>query len=328
MTTRMTTTSSRKYAAKISSRRNLRLDVWLLRHLQVAVSSLGRLVRAPVSSLMTTTVIGIALALPTGLHLLLSNAQALSGNWDGAATVSLFIKRETPNKRLDPLLAQLRKHAGIAEVRLISREQALQEFRSLSGFAGALETLQENPLPAVVVVEPQPAQSTPQAAEALLEELQRLPEVDFAQIDLQWVKRFHGITEIARRAVMLLVSLLGMAVLLIVVNTIRLEIQNRHAEIEISKLIGATDAFIRRPFLYSGIWYGLFGGLIAGLLVAVSLWLLDAPVARLAGLYNSSFGLQGIDFSILSLLLGGSTLLGLAGSWVAVGRHLSAIEPD
>ena len=319
---------SKKRSAQLSSRRNLRLDIWLLRHLQVAISSLGRLVRAPLSSLMTCAVIGIALALPTGLHLLLSNAQALSGNWDGAATVSLFIKRETPDTELQPLVATLRQRAAIAEVHLITRKQALEEFRLLSGFAGALDALQENPLPAVVVVEPQPTHSTPQAAQALLGELKRLPEVDFAQIDLQWVERFHGITEIARRAVLLLVSLLGTAVLLIVVNTIRLEIQNRHAEIEISKLIGATDAFIRRPFLYSGIWYGLFGGLIAGLLVALSLWLLDAPVARLAGLYSSNFSLQGLDFPTLALLLGGSTLLGLAGSWVAVGRHLSAIEPE
>ena len=320
--------NSRKRAARISSRNRQRLDVWLLRHLQVALSSLGRLVRSPVSSLMTSAVIGIALALPTGLHLLLSNAQALSGNWDGAATVSLFIRQETTDQQLNQLLERLRLRGGIAGVRLISREQALEEFRLLSGFAAALEALEENPLPAVIVVEPQPAHSTPLAAEALLAQLQQLPEVDFAQIDLQWVKRFHGITEIARRAVLLLVSLLGMAVLLIVVNTIRLEIQNRHAEIEISKLIGATDAFIRRPFLYSGIWYGLCGGLVAWLLVALSLWLLDAPVARLAGLYNSSFDLQGMDFSTFSLLLGGSTLLGLAGSWVAVGRHLSAIEPD
>lgn len=320
--------NSRKRAARISSRNRQRLDVWLLRHLQVALSSLGRLVRSPVSSLMTSAVIGIALALPTGLHLLLSNAQALSGNWDGAATVSLFIRQETTDQQLNQLLERLRLRGGIAGVRLISREQALEEFRLLSGFAAALEALEENPLPAVIVVEPQPAHSTPLAAEALLAQLKQLPEVDFAQIDLQWVKRFHGITEIARRAVLLLVSLLGMAVLLIVVNTIRLEIQNRHAEIEISKLIGATDAFIRRPFLYSGIWYGLCGGLVAWLLVALSLWLLDAPVARLAGLYNSSFDLQGMDFSTFSLLLGGSTLLGLAGSWVAVGRHLSAIEPD
>ena len=241
--------NSRKRAARISSRNRQRLDVWLLRHLQVALSSLGRLVRSPVSSLMTSAVIGIALALPTGLHLLLSNAQALSGNWDGAATVSLFIRQETTDQQLNQLLERLRLRGGIAGVRLISREQALEEFRLLSGFAAALEALEENPLPAVIVVEPQPAHSTPLAAEALLAQLKQLPEVDFAQIDLQWVKRFHGITEIARRAVLLLVSLLGMAVLLIVVNTIRLEIQNRHAEIEISKLIGATDAFIRRPFL-------------------------------------------------------------------------------
>ena len=142
--------------------------MWLLRHLQVALSSLGRLVRSPVSSLMTSAVIGIALALPTGLHLLLSNAQALSGNWDGAATVSLFIRQETTDQQLNQLLERLRLRGGIAGVRLISREQALEEFRLLSGFAAALEALEENPLPAVIVVEPQPAHSTPLAAEALL----------------------------------------------------------------------------------------------------------------------------------------------------------------
>ena len=126
---------------------------------------------------------------------------------------------------------------------------------------------------------------------------------------------------------MKLLSIL-LAVILVIVNTIRLEIQSRHAEIEISKLIGATDSFIRRPFLYSGAWYGLFGGLISWLLVTLSLWLLDAPVAHLAGLYQSEFELSGMDISTFFILLSCGTLLGLAGSWVAVGRHLNSIEPD
>jgi cell division transport system permease protein len=161
----------------------------------------------------------------------------------------------------------------------------------------------------------------------VLNDLRLLSEVDFAQLDMQWVRRFHAIADIARRAVLVLASLHGLAVLLIVINTIRLEIQNRLAEIEITKLIGATDAFIRRPFLYSGIWYGLFGGLIAWLLVSVSLALLDAPVARLAGLYGSGFRLEGMNILILLMLVSGSTLLGLGGSWIAVGRHLNEIEP-
>ncbi|OQX46977.1 MAG: cell division protein, partial [Candidatus Sedimenticola endophacoides] len=172
-----------------------------------------------------------------------------------------------------------------------------------------------------------PLHSTPEAASALLDELQALDDVEFAQIDLQWVRRFHGITEIAQRTVLILGGLLGLAVLLVVGNTIRLEIENRRAEIEITKLIGGTNAFIRRPFLYSGLWYGLLGGLIAWLLVSLSLFLLESPVSQLAGLYESQFGLSGMGPGAFLLLLAGSALLGLLGSWIAVGRHLSAIEP-
>lgn len=318
----------KRKSAVISSRRRLRLDTWLLRHLQVALASLGRLVRAPLSSLMTSAVIGIALALPSGLHLLLDNTQTLSGSWEGAATISIYLKQESSREQVESLAARLRRQQGIAEVRLISRDQALTEFRRLSGFGEVLDTLGENPLPDVLVIEPDAAHSSPRTAGELLNRLRKADEVDFAQLDMQWVRRFHALTEIAGRAVLVLATLLGLAVLLVVVNTIRLEIQNRHTEIEITKLIGATDAFIRRPFLYSGIWYGLLGGIIAWLLVSLSLWLLDAPVARLAELYGSGFELAGLGFTRSMLLLGGSTLLGLGGSWIAVGRHLNRIEPS
>ena len=320
--------TGKRRSARISSRRSWRVDIWLLRHLQVALSSLGRFAHSPLSSLMTSAVVGIALALPAGLHLLLNNLQALSGNWDGAATISLYLEQRLEPTGIEQLVGHLQLDPAVGDLELISSDQALAEFRRLSGFSGALDTLDENPLPAVVVVEPTVEQSSPEAAAALLERLEALDGVDFAQLDLQWVRRFQAITDTARRAVLVLASLLGMAVLLIVVNTIRLEIQARQAEIEISKLIGATNAFIRRPFLYSGFWYGLFGGLIAWLLVTLSLWLLDAPVARLAGLYQSSFELAGIDLLNLLLLLTGGALLGLLGSWVAVGRHLHQIEPS
>lgn len=318
----------KKRAARISPRSALRADVWLLRHLQVALASLGRLVRTPLSTLMTTLVIGIALALPTGLYLLLGNAETLSGNWDGAASISLFLKQETSAQQARQLANQLQEDPAIAQVRLISRAEALEEFRQLSGFSGVLESLDENPLPALLVVEPEPQHAEPMPAEALLNRLEQRSEVEFAQLDLQWVKRFHAITRIAQRGVIILASLLGLSVLLIVGNTIRLEIQNRHAEIEITKLIGGTNAFIRRPFLYNGAWYGLFGGISAWLMVSVSLLLLDNPVEQLAGLYQSSFQLSGIGFTTLFMLLAGSTLLGLAGSWIAVGRHLHEIEPS
>jgi cell division transport system permease protein len=309
-------------------RRSLRLDVWALRHLQVALASLGRLSRAPLSSLMTAAVIGIALALPTGLHLLLNNVQQLSGSWDGAASISLFLKAETDLEQAQDLAAKLRLRTDVGEVNLIDRKNALEEFRQLSGFSGALDSLDTNPLPHLLVVVPSIESSNADSAQLLLKELKQINQVDFAQLDLQWVKRFQGITRIVQRGVMVLATLLALAVLLIVGNTIRLEIQNRHAEIEITKLIGGTDAFIRRPFLYSGLWYGLSGGLIAWALVTLSLWLLAGPVANLAGLYDSGFDLSGMDLLTFAWLLLGSGLLGLGGSWVAVARHLNQIEPS
>lgn len=318
----------KKQSARISPRSSLRMDVWLMRHLQVALASLGRLIRTPLSSLMTTLVIGIALALPAGLYLLLGNVQTLSGNWDGAASISLFLKQETSDKQARQLASRLQNDPAINQVKLISRTEALEEFRQLSGFAGVLDSLDENPLPSLLIVEPTAQHAEPVPAEALLARLRQNSEVEFAQLDLQWVRRFHAITRIAQRGVIILASLLGLSVLLIVGNTIRLEIQNRHAEIEITKLIGGTNAFIRRPFLYNGAWYGLFGGISAWLMVTVSLLLLDNPIEQLAGLYQSGFQLSGIGFSTLLMLLGGSTLLGLAGSWIAVGRHLNEIEPS
>lgn len=320
--------SRKKSSARISPRSTLRVDVWLMRHLQVALASLGRLLRTPLSTLMTTLVIGIALALPSGLYLLLNNAKTLSDDWDGAASISLFLTQQTSEQRAELIAEKLRNDPAILKVLLISRTEALEEFRQLSGFADVLDSIKENPLPSLLIVEPKPAHAEPIPAEALLTRLRKIEEVEFAQLDLEWVRRFHAITEIAQRGVMILAALLGLSVLLIVGNTIRLEIQNRHAEIEITKMIGATNAFIRRPFLYNGAWYGLFGGISAWLMVAVSLLLLDNPVAQLAGLYQSGFELQGIDFSTLITLLGGSTLLGLAGSWIAVGRHLHQIEPS
>jgi len=306
---------------------HLRVDTWVLRHLQVALSSLGRLYRTPLATLMTTAVIGIALALPTGMHVALSNIQQLAGGWDGAATLSLFLKQETNEKQAIQLTNVLGTHPKLAEVQLINPDVALEEFQRLSGFKGALQALDKNPLPTVLIVEPLQQYSTPEAAEELMAELNQLSEVDFTQLDLQWVRRFHAITEIARRGVMVIGILLGLAVLLIVGNTIRLEIQNRKSEIEITKLIGGTDAFIRRPFLYNGLWYGLSGGILAWLLVTTSLWILNDPVERLAGLYRSEFDLSAIDIQTLGILLLGSTLLGLLGSWIAVARHLSEIEP-
>ncbi|MDJ0808141.1 MAG: permease-like cell division protein FtsX [Gammaproteobacteria bacterium] len=315
--------------AKHSRRRlGFRPHIWLQRHAQVALSSLGRLARLPFSTLMTSSVIGIALALPMGLHLLLSNLQQVTGGWETGATISLFLKQAVSDQQAGELADSLRQHQRIESVELISKASALKEFRRLSGFGEALQALDSNPLPALLVIQPKIAFSTPESAEALVKELERLAEADIVQLDLQWVRRLQAITRIAQRGVLVLASLLGLAVLLIIGNTIRLEIQHRHAEIEITKLIGATNAFIRRPFLYTGFWYGLFGGIIAWLMVASSIGLLSGPIANLASLYQSGFGLNSLEPGTALILLSGSAGLGLCGSWLAVSRHLSAIQPS
>ena len=312
----------------LTAGRKLHVSTWFMRHLQALLFSLGRLIRAPLSTLMTVTVLSIALAFPTGLKLLLDNVQRLSGSLDNSANISIFLKRDLESSKLELLAEQLRLKNSITSVQLITPDQALEEFRNNSGFAEALNTLDSNPLPAVMIITPTAAHATPEGAEELLAELRQLSEVDIAQLDLQWVRRFQALTEIAARGILLLASLLALAVLLIIGNTIRLEIQNQKDEIEITKLIGGTNAFIRRPFLYSGFWYGLFGGILAWLLVSVNLWLLTEPVKKLAGLYHSNFTLTSIDSHSLVILVLSSILLGLAGSWVAVARHLHAIEPD
>lgn len=308
--------------------RNRNPVTWLLRHAQMSLSSLGRLSRSPVSTLMTAAVIGIALALPSGLHLLVGNVRALSGSWDGTASISLFLTETVSDEQAEAVRRQVALRADVSDTRLIGREQALEEFRRLSGFGEAIELLDRNPLPAVVIVRPAATVQGADAVGRLASELQAYREIELAQVDLQWVERLGAITRTIERGVLILAGLLSGAVLLIVGNTIRLEIQNRHGEIEIVKLVGGTNAFIRRPFLYEGIWYGLLGAAVALALVLSSLSLLDGPVQRLAGLYESDFSLALIDpLSLLGVLFGGP-LLGLSGAWLAVGRHLADIEPE
>ncbi len=309
-------------------RRNLNPVTWLLRHAQMSLSSLGRLTRNPITTAMTAAVVGIALALPGGLYLLVGNVSELSGTWDGSASISLFLSEELDDAQAETVRQQVAQRPEIADTRLIDRDQALAEFRRLSGFGEAIDLLDQNPLPAVVLVRPRLDRQDTETVAALAQELQGYREIELAQVDLQWVERLAAITGTIERAVLVLATLLGGAVLLIVGNTIRLEIQNRQHEIEIVKLVGGTDAFIRRPFLYEGIWYGLFGALIALFLILVSLYLLDGPVQRLAGLYASDFTLSVIDpISLLGVFLGGP-LLGLGGAWLAVGRHLAQIQPE
>lgn len=304
-----------------------RMDAWVVSNAQVLLHTLGRMYRSLLTSLMTAAVIGIALALPMGLYVVLQNLQAVSGGWDGSSQISVFLKLDVSDTDAKQLGGQLRAMPEFDSVRVLSRTDAMGEFRELSGFGDALNVLEENPFPAVLILRPDRKFNHPDSVREIVSQLRNLPQTDLVQLDLEWVKRLYTMMEIAQRGVLVVAALLSLAVLLIVGNTIRLDIQNRRDEIIITKLIGATNAFIRRPFLYSGMWYGLFGGIIAWLLIVLALSLVAAPVHRLAGLYGSQFTLSTLDFGAVMILLGGSIALGLGGSWLAVSRHLSAIEP-
>jgi cell division transport system permease protein len=303
------------------------LAAWLARHRLAFGDTFRQLAARPISTLMTVAVIGIALALPAGLHALLANVRAVTSGWNGATQFSLFLKTGLPESRVAALAEELRARRDIASVRLISPDEALDEFRRLSGFGQALDALDGNPLPAVLVVRPSLKQGTAASVSALAQQLGSRPEVDFAQADVAWVQRLYAIMSIATRGVWLLAAMLGLAVLLVVGNTIRLAVQNRRDEIVIAKLIGATDAFIRRPFLYTGFWYGLAGGLLAVALVTGSLWAVRGPAEQLALLYHSDYALQGLGLVTGTEVILAGGVLGLLGAWIAVGRHLREIEP-
>ena len=311
-----------------TSHKPARLRPWLGNHARDALASLGRLYAEPVATLMTAAVIAIALALPTGLFIALSNIAQLSGDWDGSTQISLFLKTDISRAEAEKLKSRLEKHKDIRRIELIDKDKGLQQFREISGFGDALKYLDENPLPIVLVVQPRMRADQPDMAAQLVKQLGGIKQVELAQLDVQWVKRLYTFLEIANRAIWVIGALLAVAVLLIIGNTIRLHIQNRREEIEVSKLIGASDAFIRRPFLYTGLWYGLIGGLLAWIITQVSLQLIEEPVHRLALLYHSDFRLSGLGFGDTLLLIIISATLGLLGAWIAVGRHLKEIKPS
>jgi cell division transport system permease protein len=300
------------------------VKTWLRRHREALFESLARFRRTPLASVLTVAVIGITLALPGGLYLAVDNAQRLGRGWEANGQVSLFLKPDVGEADAQKLAAKIRRLAGVAQVAYVSRAQALAEFKRHSGFGEALSLLDRNPLPAVLVVQPAPL--APEALAKLAAELGRQPGVDFASLDLDWVRRLHAMLGAAQRAVLILAGLLGLAVLIIVGNTVRLAVLSRREEIEITKLVGGTDSFIRRPFLYAGWLAGTLGGVVAFLLVGASLLILSGPARELAALYGTHFEVAGLGALALYLPLGGAAL-GWVGSRLAVGRHLRAIEP-
>ena len=238
-----------------------------------------------------------------------------------------YLALETSESAARELVAELRADSRVAEVDLIDRDQALAEFRASSGLTDALDFLDENPLPHTLLITPEERSRSAAGVQTLVTYVEGLPGVERVQVDLGWLQRLNAITELLTRATWALAVLLGAAVVLVIGNTVRLAIENRRDEIVVAKLVGGTDAFVRRPFLYTGAWYGLGGGLVAWVLLQVSLWWLGGPVERLAGLYQSRFTLAGLGIDGGLALIIMAMVLGWLGAWVAVKRHLDDIEP-
>ncbi len=290
--------------------------------------SLLKMMREPVQTLMTVAVIAIALALPTALYLMVENIQRMGSNFESSAQITIYVQKGAKPEAIEKLQDKLENLAAVDSVSYISAEQALLEFKALSGFGSALRYLEDNPLPAVFLVQPIVSEPIDLAqTKSLIASIADLPGVEDVQIDMQWLQRLHSLTEVGHKVVLALGATLGLGVLLVIGNTIRLAIQSRRDEIIVVKLVGGTNAYVRRPFLYNGVLLGLFGALTASIMLYGSVVWISSSIANLADLYQSQYRLAGLGFLRFLMLMCLGGLFGLAGAWIAVSKHLKDIEP-
>lgn len=290
--------------------------------------SLLKMMREPVQTVMTVAVIAIALALPTALYLTVENIQRLGSKFESSAQITVYVQKGAKPEAIAKLQGKLENLAAVDSVSYISAEQALLEFKALSGFGSALRYLEDNPLPAVFLVQPIVAEPIDLAqTKNLIASITDLPGVEDVQIDMQWLQRLHSLTEVGHKVVLALGATLGLGVLLVIGNTIRLAIQSRRDEIIVVKLVGGTNAYVRRPFLYNGVLLGLFGALTASIMLHGSVVWISSSIADLADLYQSHYRMAGLGFLRFLMLMCLGGLFGLAGAWVAVSKHLKDIEP-
>jgi cell division transport system permease protein len=293
---------------------------WLLHHRQAAAQAFRRLSATPLNTLLGALVLGIALGLPAGGEMLLANFLRLAQRVAATPQISVFMALDAAKKEIAEIESLLRKHPQTREVRLVQREDTLKRFKESEGLAEVIESLPRNPFPDAFVVVPRDESSA--ALEAMRAEFAKYPRVEHVQLDSAWVKKLDALLRLARLAVTLLAAVLGIALVAVTFNTIRLQILTQQEEIEVSRLLGATDAFIRRPFYYFGALQGLAGGLVAWSAVLIATLLLRGPVADLAALYGIEFALHILPLADSVLLFGLAALLGWAGAWLSLTRHL------
>lgn len=305
-----------------------RVHSYLLNHAHGLFSSLGRLSRNPFTSVMTIMVLAISISLAGGFYIVVKNLRQMTGNLESSHQMSLFLRDNVTEAAGMKLADQLRSHPSSESVKYISKKQAMEEFKLNSGFAEALSALDQNPLPSVIQVQPKNVLETDEEIHHLMTEFKQLPQVDFVQVDMQWVDRMQTLMVLISRAVYLVSLLLGVAVLFISGNTIRLELHSRRDEVYISKLVGATQSFIQRPFLYSGFWLGFLAAIVGWIIVGLMLLLVENPVEKLSTLYNSDFELQYLGFTETLTLLTLSSGLAMVGAFGVLQYQLRQLKPE
>ena len=307
-----------------SSNRARLYFIWWNQQKQAIDFSLKRLWFNPISAWITLIAIALALSLPTSMHVLVKNLQSLTHNNQSVPTISLFLKPKITEQQAHDLAELVKSQPEVLTTTVVTRDQALQDFKKISGLADTLTTLGENPLPNIVIITPKlnDLGETDADLDDFSKRLKTYKEVEDVQIDVEWIQRLRAILQIAERIVAVVAALLAVTVLLVVGNTIRLDIENRKDEIRVTRLIGATNRYIRRPFLYGGLWLGLFGGVLSLLVVNIALLFLVEPVNKLSMLYGNTFNIGGIDLTTTLEVLITSSLLGLIGAWLAVSRYL------
>ncbi len=296
---------------------------WLTQHRVALVSAFRRLAAMPLNTLLSLLVIGIALTVPGAAYVLLDNLRDLGRNASGVQQISLFMQIDAGKKEVAEIENRLRGLAG-SQWRFVARDDALKRLQASEGLADIVASLPRNPLPDAFVVEPSDA--GPEALEMLRKEIAGWPKVAHVQLDSAWVKRFDAFLRLGKLVMWLLAGIFGGGLVAVTFNTIRLQVLAQAAEIEVARMIGATDAFIRRPFYYFGALQGALGGLLAAGLVAGALRLLAAPVDELAGLYGGSFALAGPGPLDAAVLAAGGGLLGWLGAQLSVSLSLRKFD--
>lgn len=304
-----------------------KMPLILIYHFQAATQSFNSLCRKPLGTMMTVIVIAIALALPALFWVFTDNLSRITQGWQHGGHLSLYLKPGTETPSQMALLETVSKHPGVGQAHFKSADQGLTELTRQEGMKDIMRYLPDNPLPSMIEIIPTVLIDSPAKLDLLSRELKALPDVDQVKVDMEWVGRLHTILGFVANAQKALMLLLALAVVLIIGNTLRLATHNRQEEIQILKLIGATDSFILRPFLYSGIWFGMVGAIFAVFLVNIFILSLGVAVNQLVVAYQMHYPLTGLSMRQILQLVLFAVILGWLGARLSVKRQLASIEP-